>query len=445
MSSFRRSLQLLLTAAAVVCAGAVHARSESALESAALGQTVETIRPLLQKYCWDCHADGASEGQRSFDAYESDAAILADRDLWWAVLKNVRADIMPPGDAPRPSAEEKRLLSDWIKQEVFGADPADPDPGRVTIRRLNREEYRNTIRDLMGVDYDTSVEFPPDDSGHGFDNLADALSLSPLLMEKYLTAAEAIVEEAVPLVGRELPVAVLGGERWRSDNKEVHGGELDFYKAVTVSRELPTQHSGKYRLIVEGAVQGGFDFDPGRCRLTCRVDDTEAWSREFVWAEDKPFRMTADVALEPGERRVSFTVEPLTPEADKKQDPRLRIRRVRIEGPLDPQYWKPKPGYNRFFTRAAPPAAEDEAGRTEYTRELLSRFAFRAFRRPIDAPTLERLVALAREVDRSPDRSFEQSIAQAITAILASPRFLFRFEDSLTGRDDSRYPLIDEF
>ena len=96
---------------------------------------------------------------------------------------------MPPADKPQPSDEERRLLEDWIKYGAFGIDPKDPDPGRVTVRRLNRVEYRNTIRDLMGVDFDTDSEFPPDDTGHGFDNIGDVLTLSPLLLEKYIAAA----------------------------------------------------------------------------------------------------------------------------------------------------------------------------------------------------------------------------------------------------------------
>ena len=96
---------------------------------------------------------------------------------------------------PEPSAKQ---LFDWIERDVFKINPADPDPGRVTLRRLNRVEYRNTIRDLTGVDYDTSSEFPPDDSGYGFDNIGDAMSVSPLLMEKYLNAARVIVAKAVP-------------------------------------------------------------------------------------------------------------------------------------------------------------------------------------------------------------------------------------------------------
>src|SRR5262249_40198983 len=121
-----------------------------------------------------------------------------DKKLWLAVLKNVRSGLMPPRGEERLTKDEKQRLFDWIELEAFGVDPANPDPGRVTLRRLNRVEYHNTIRDLTGIDYDTTDEFPADDSGYGFDNVGDAMSLSPLLMEKYLNAAEAIVAEAVP-------------------------------------------------------------------------------------------------------------------------------------------------------------------------------------------------------------------------------------------------------
>ena len=85
---------------------------------------------------------------------------------------------------------------------AFEIDPKNPDPGRVTVRRLNRVEYRNTIRDLMGVDFNADAEFPPDDTGHGFDNIGDVLTLSPLLLEKYIAAARTIVAQAVPTAPR---------------------------------------------------------------------------------------------------------------------------------------------------------------------------------------------------------------------------------------------------
>src|SRR5262249_16477686 len=105
-------------------------------------------------------------------------------------------------DGPRPTAEEMAQLEHWIKYQAFAIDPANPDPGRVTMRRLNRVEYHNTIRDLMGIDFASEVEFPPDDTGHGFDNLGEVLSVSPLLLEKYLQAAEEVVDKAVPRVAK---------------------------------------------------------------------------------------------------------------------------------------------------------------------------------------------------------------------------------------------------
>src|SRR5678815_447342 len=121
------------------------------------------------------------------------------------------AGLMPADNKPRLSPAEQQQLEHWIKYDVFGIDANNPDPGRVTIRRLNRVEYRNTVHDLLGVDYNTDHEFPPDDSGFGFDNIGDALTLSPMLMEKYVAAAQAIVAEAVPTAARRPAEGVVDG------------------------------------------------------------------------------------------------------------------------------------------------------------------------------------------------------------------------------------------
>src|SRR5690606_32906301 len=136
-----------------------------------------------------CHGYGSSEGGITLDRFESEEELLGDTQRWWRVLKNVRAGIMPPNGLLRPTEEEFQLLSDWIKQDVFNTDYENPDPGKVTLRRLNRIEYSNTIRDLMGVRFNAEAEFPPDDTGYGFDIIGDVLSISPLLLEKYLQAA----------------------------------------------------------------------------------------------------------------------------------------------------------------------------------------------------------------------------------------------------------------
>src|SRR6266850_7483620 len=151
-------------------------------ESSGAGRFHNEVRPLLEKYCWDCHGDGMDKGNVSFDSFKTDAEALTNRDLWFRALKNTRAGLMPPAKKPRPSAGEQQKIEAWIKYDVFGIDPKNPDPGRVTIRRLNRVEYRNTIRDLMGFDFKTDEEFPPDDTGYGFDNIGDVLTMSPMLL-----------------------------------------------------------------------------------------------------------------------------------------------------------------------------------------------------------------------------------------------------------------------
>ena len=161
------------------------------------------VQPLLAEYCYDCHGYGEQEGGLALDQFESPQQAIANPDLWWRVVKNLRAGVMPPADYGKLSDEEEDKITDWVKSGPFGINPDDPGP--ITVRRLNRQEYGNTIRTLMGVRFDEKIFFPPDDSGHGFDNLADALMVSPLLMEKYLHAAELVVDRAVPKVTRIIP------------------------------------------------------------------------------------------------------------------------------------------------------------------------------------------------------------------------------------------------
>src|SRR5204862_779212 len=176
--------------------------------------------------------------------------LVKRRDLWLAVLKNVRAGIMPPAGKPRPTAKEVEELADWIKHDVFGIDPRNPDPGRVTIRRLNRVEYRNTIRDLMGIDFKAEEEFPPDDSGYGFDNIGDVLTVSPLLLEKYFQAAETIVKAAVPTVPKLIPERTYRGVEFRGAARGQNGDRLPFTKPATVSRFFGSVAVGDYWIAI---------------------------------------------------------------------------------------------------------------------------------------------------------------------------------------------------
>ena len=176
-------------------------------ENSAATHFHKEIQPLLTKYCFDCHGDGMHKGGVAFDELGTDKAIVDNHDLWYKVLRNVRASLMPPAKKPRPDDAERLRLEKWIKFEAFGIDPRNVDPGRVTVRRLNRIEYRNTIHDLLGVDFDAENQFPPDDTGYGFDDIGSVLTLSPMLLEKYLAAATTVVGEAKPSIAKAVQEA----------------------------------------------------------------------------------------------------------------------------------------------------------------------------------------------------------------------------------------------
>lgn len=156
------------------------------------------IAPLVKQYCSKCHGDKKPKGGVSLTAFSDDASVLKNRRVWEKVADNLRSGDMPPLGKPRPGALELDKINAWLDAVVFQIDCNAPrDPGRVTIRRLNRAEYNNTIRDLLGVKFQPANDFPQDDVGYGFDNIGDVLSLPPLLMEKYLAAAEKIVDKAL--------------------------------------------------------------------------------------------------------------------------------------------------------------------------------------------------------------------------------------------------------
>jgi hypothetical protein len=408
----------------------------------------EQVQPILEEYCYGCHGDGMKKGGITLDGFDTDGARLRDHDLWWAVLKNVRAGIMPPAGKPRPTDTERRVLEDWIKAGAFEINPADPDPGRVTVRRLNRVEYRNTIRDLIKVDYDTNSEFPPDDTGHGFDNMGDVLTISPLLLEKYIAAAKSIVSQAVPAASGVVAEKAIAGRRFH--RADAGGGNdegplsLSYYEPAQVSSTFNADHDGRYQVVLdlsanEKYVDGVFDYN--KCRLVFKADGEELLRREFSRQEGKPFRYEYDRDWQAGAHELKFELEPLTPGEKQVRSLSMRILSVTVRGPQEKQYWTRPPSYERYFPRPVPDGA---AERRQYARELLGNFATRAFRRPVDEETANRLALLAERGYNQEGWTFEAGISQAMVAVLASPRFLFREERLEPGTSD-RYPLIDEY
>ena len=417
----------------------------------------EQIQPILREFCFDCHGDGADKGHVTLDAFPSDAALLGDHELWWRALKNVRAGLMPPARKPQPTAAQKQQLERWIKTAVFVENPADPDPGRVTVRRLNRSEYHNTIQDLLGVDFNTQAEFPADNTGHGFDNLGEVLTLSPMLLEKYLDAARTVVNKAVPRVSGVPRERVLEGRSFKGAVGESASGvtnlskvvgtawSLSYYQTNAITNRVQFDTSGRYQLLLDLSTTERFvdnQFDYNRARVAFRVDGEVLWEKEFTREGTKAFNQEFTREWSAGEHVLVLEVQSLTPEQKQVRSLAFRLDAVTLRGPLEPAHWVRPANYARFFPRDVP---EAPAARRDYARELLTAFVRKAYRRPPEARTIDRLVGMAERIYSEPGSTFEAAVAQAMVAVLASPKFLFREEGLAPGAASTGYPYIDEY
>ncbi len=388
----------------------------------ALASYEEKIVPLLSKYCYDCHGRGKRKGDFALDTYRDLNAVTADPHAWEKVMQNLRSETMPPAKKPKPTPAENKLIADWIEQAVFHCDCDNPDPGRVTVRRLNRAEYNNTIRDLVGVDFHPADDFPADDSGYGFDNIGDVLSVPPILLEKYLAAAEAVLEKAIvtedPATQRRkrfaadaLPGTAPGdplenGTRMLAREGDIH---VDFNFA----------RPGEYALRARAYGQQAGN-QPTRMRFTL---GTNALTTFDVLATDSG-ATNCEVRLRVTAGTNRFSAAYINNFVDRKKglDRNLFIEFLEIEGPLDVPPDPLPASHARIFFRG-PGATNDDA----YASAVLERFVSRAYRRPARAEEVARLAGFARQA-RQQGESFPRSIQLALSAVLVSPHFLFRGE-----------------
>ena len=144
------------------------------------------VLPMVAKYCTPCHSGAGAPAGLDFAKLRDSSTLTSKIDVWQKVLTRFSAGEMPPSGSPAPSAAVRKRVTAYL-QNAINSQCKLADPGRVTLRRLNREEYNNTIRDLIGLDLKPADDFPSDDVGYGFDNIGDVRSMSPLLMEKYIT------------------------------------------------------------------------------------------------------------------------------------------------------------------------------------------------------------------------------------------------------------------
>lgn len=423
---------------------------------------VQKIKPLLVEYCYDCHGDGESEGDFELDKLATPGRIAEHPDIWWKVLKNIRAGVMPPNDSAQLSKTELDLLTQWIKFDPLQIDPENLDPGPVAIRRLNRQEYGNTIRELMGIPFNEKLLFPPDDSGHGFDNVADALTFSPLLLDKYFQAAEIVVDRAVPKVTRIVPRQVFRGSDFRGNDFRGNGSRgrgsfasgrsMDGKRAATVAKSFSLDDEGVYDVQINIRQHGSFEFDPARYQVTCQIDGKEKFSVELGWDEHKRTQFSYAEKFSAGKHRIEFALKPIVNKdsAELMEDRngthvRFEISNVSIEGPRGTKKRVHPPNYDRFFPLEDPPS--ERRKRRDYAARVLREFTTKAFRGRAKESTVERLVSIAEAAYVKPEVTFEQGIGKAMVAVLASPRFLFRIEsldDSTLAEKSPNYGQIGE-
>jgi len=386
------------------------------------------VAPILAKHCASCHGPTRTKGNLNLALFPDEASVLRDLKTWRNVLDHVEDRSMPPKGQPKPSEADRAQITHYLQSVLSKAScTTAQDPGRVTLRRLNREEYNNTVRDLVGVDFRPADDFPSDDVGYGFDNIGDVLTLPPLLMEKYLAAAEAIVSEAI--LADDEPRGP--SRRWRAEAVAKPGsgsphGESGFWlmhtnAEVGVDGALPK--AGTYLLRARAfGMQAGKDLP----RLEFLIDGKPAKVFEVKAEENAPAVFEAKVKLKHPAHRfaAAFTNDAWYPEVKdpNRRDRNLAVDSLEVVGPLfSLPHDLPESHRKIIFRRPT------HLNHREVAREVLAKFATRAFRRPATAAEVDRLVGLVDLAGRNGDR-FEKGIQLAMQAVLVSPHFLFRVE-----------------
>jgi mono/diheme cytochrome c family protein len=441
-----------------------------------------SVLPVLARNCFTCHNEKLKTANLNLEAFRDFSLAPQHPEIWEKVLNKLQAGQMPPSPMPAPPKEDVAAVTRWIEALLGASLGATPDPGRVTARRLNRVEYNHTIRDLLGVSIRPADEFPTDDSGYGFDNIGDVLSLSPLLLEKYLNAARRVSRIAVfgesyepkpaliaklmpkkfqddsPATGNILPFSMRGAlfgsfhfpvtaeyefqlrfANYRPDPPRRRGAASAPPQPVSsgdspgsnadrpatgvarrpVTREDRAAQDERARQAAP-PIRWVFTID-GKPALTDVIEGTTSY--QYSRGE-----FTVRLRITAGDHylRVSF------PEFANLADPRtnlnpdgrrqLYIDYMNIVGPWNPEP-APPDSYSRVFVCGHQPGHHNP----QCGPRIIADLVHRAYRRPPTSQETDGLLKLVAMVQQQGD-SFEEGIRVALQAVLLSPNFLFRVE-----------------
>ena len=414
----------------VVVNATSHAQSAKINEDVA-----KVIVPYVNKHCVQCHGPKKKNADLALHAYTDMKSILKDRKRWHEVLRMVHTGEMPPEKQPRPKLEENEVFLKAINAIFVAADSSGPrDPGRVTMRRLNRAEYNNTIRDLVGVDFKPADDFPADDVGYGFDNIGDVLTISPVLMERYLAAAETITQQAILVGDPPKPPTRTVSARF-TEPSVPNPDKVGRYRAVTQTKTpLHTLYNltqeGEFRARVRGYGQQAGD-EPVKLAITVNGKELKVFTIEAKDSKN-PQAYEVTLPLPKGPHRVAAVLLNEFKDEEAKAERAMMVEMIQLEGPLDTR----PPSHQKIM------AHKEGLSKREAAREILTRFASKAYRRPATKDEVGRLLKFVDAAEKNKEK-FEAGVQLALQAVLCSPKFLFRVE--LDHRPDAKdaHPIDD--
>ena len=406
------------------------------------------IQPILKKACLECHSGAEADAGLALSHFQNAKSILKERNTWAKVIQRLEIGDMPPTDASPMLKEDRQKLIDWIRSTINDIECGlTPNPGSVTLRRLNRFEYQNTIRDLLGLNYKPASGFPGDDVGYGFDNIGDVLTLPPLLMEKYFNAAEEISQLAIqtptpgPVFESRIKLEDLRADRGGSYND----GKFAFVSDGKMNIEETLPWKGMFRL--EAGLAGEEVSGEGP-KVRVSIDgkqlkelevktksDSEAETVAFPFRNNSLKKSTLSI-----EFINDFYVEPK--DGKPKLDRNLFIYDLKIVGekPPIPVPESELTSVHRMIVRSTP---QSEGSVLKASQTCLQPLASKAYRRPVKKDELDRLAKIVVEATEEGD-SYEAALQLALQAILVSPHFLFKVEVPTTKKA-TEYPLLDDY
>lgn len=416
--------------------------------SCAYGEPPSPQHALINQYCVTCHNEKAKTAGLMLDKLDIDHA-GEHAEAWEKVVRKLRGGMMPPKGMPRPEQAKIDGLITWLQTSLDQAAAAHPDPGRAPLHRLNRTEYANAIRDLLGLKVDVSALLPADDESNGFDNIAEVLRVSPSLLEAYLAASREVSSLAVgdPKIGPISQTIQVPPDLAQSEH--IEGLPLGTRGGILIHHNFPLDADYEFNVVLLRNIVGyltGMEF-PHQLEVSIdgrRVFLAPVGGQEDLKLVDTNLALAGDtldarlktkvhVNAGPHDVAVSFLrrdsaesdepLEPFTRDLDLQNMNGIPlIDHVQITGPWNATGPGNTPSRRRIFV-CTPAGSEDEV---PCAKKILAVLARRAYRRPVTDSDMETLLSFYQAGKNQ--GNFESGIENALRLILASPKFLFRSE-----------------